>query len=55
MEVPGHRSGSVRGCILLIPSDLFRLAEQEALQLGLSLEVFILRLLEERVQPVRDR
>jgi len=42
----------VRGCILLIPSELFTAAEREAERQGLSLEEFILALLERRVNPV---
>ncbi|HSD52169.1 MAG TPA: hypothetical protein VLG48_12250 [Candidatus Methylomirabilis sp.] len=54
METPQRRDGSVRGCVLLIPSDLFRVAEQEAQQLGLSLEEYILRLLEQGVRSASE-
>ena len=42
----------VRGCVLLIPSELFTAAQREAERQGLSLEEFILALLERRVNPV---
>lgn len=47
---------SIRGCVLLIPSDLFRVAEQEAQPQGLSLEAFILLgLLEQQIRSTGDR
>ena len=50
MEAARQPGRQVRGCVLLIPSDLFMAAEQEAMRQGLSLEAFILTLLECRVQ-----
>jgi hypothetical protein len=54
METQRRCDDSIRGCVLLIPSDIFRLAEQEARRQGPSLETFILRLLEQHVRSTRD-
>jgi hypothetical protein len=50
MEAVRTADRQVRGCVLLIPSELFRAAEREAERQGLSLEAYILTLLECRTQ-----
>jgi predicted HicB family RNase H-like nuclease len=50
MDAARQPERQVRGCVLLIPSELFRAAEQEAMRQGLSLEAYILTLLEQRAQ-----
>lgn len=52
MEAARQPERQVRGCVLLIPSELFTAAEREAERQGLSLEEFILALMERRVNPV---
>jgi len=49
MTVEKHATREVHGCILLIPSDLFRALEREAARQALSPETFLLRLLASRV------
>lgn len=44
----------IRGCILLIPSELFKAAEREAERQALSLEAYLLALLERRVRQARE-
>jgi hypothetical protein len=46
MEAVRTADRQVRGCVLLIPSELFTAAEREAERQGLSLEAYILTLLE---------
>lgn len=53
MSVGQHTRREVHGCILLIPSDLFRDLEREATRQGLSPEAFLLRLLESRIERTR--
>lgn len=50
VEAAQQPERQVRGCVLLIPSELFTAAEREAKRRGLSLEAYILSLLECRVQ-----
>lgn len=46
---------AVHGCILLIPSDLFAALEREATGHGLSPEVYLLKLLESRVERTTQK
>lgn len=50
MEAARQPERQLRGCVLLIPSDLFTAAEREAERQGLSLEAYILALLESQVR-----
>lgn len=50
MEAARQPERQVRGCVLLIAEDLFRAAERAAKRRGLSLEAYILTLLECQVQ-----
>lgn len=54
MEAARQPERQVRGCVLLIPSELFMAAEQEAERQGLSLEAYILSLLECRIRQARE-
>lgn len=55
MEATRQGEGRVRGCVLLIPADLFQAAEREAERLGLSLEAYILALVDREVRQATDR
>jgi len=54
MEAAQQPERQVRGSILLIPSELFMAAEQEAERQGLSLEAYILSLLECQIRQARE-
>jgi predicted HicB family RNase H-like nuclease len=54
MEALRHPGRQVRGCVLRIPSDLFTAAEREAKRQGVSLEAFLLTLLECRLQKTES-
>jgi hypothetical protein len=54
MTVEKHATREIHGCILLIPSDLFRALEREAARQALSPEAFLLRLIESRVAESED-